>query len=316
MAIGLNDGLYIKAPYPADLKAFVGTGLLFALHTDIPLSYRHKGMKVTNIDTDITYKLRADKVTWDPILIELPSWVKSTQNQVFLSAFGGNLDASRIDNLNQPSDFDTPAFTAIGLAAGLQPTVTGIYPNLVLGIPKGDQGESIKGDPGEQGPQGTGVTIQGQDSVADIKIKTATPAGLLWIATDTGTDSYATAVAAGDGLVSDGTGWFNIGPIRGPVGPAGTTLHAELSDTADPDCHPIDAITGLATALATISIDAGDFIIFKGELNTNPANKYTLETNDYICGIWNEEFAISFAKYNGGGAGTITNYTLINYTIL
>lgn len=316
MAIGLNDGLYIKAPYPADLKAFVGTGLFFALHTDIPASYRHKGMKVTNIDTDITYKLRADKVTWDPILIELPSWVKSTQNQVFLSSFGGNLDASRIDNLNQPSDFDVPAFTAIGLAAGLQPTVTGIYPNLVLGIPKGDHGDSIKGDKGDKGDQGTGVTIQGQDTVAIIKAKSPIIEGLLWIATDTGTDSYAVAVAAGDGLVSDGTGWFNIGPIRGPVGPAGTTLHTGLTDSGDPDLHPISSIVGLTAALATISVDVGDFILFKGAANTNPANKYTLETDDYICGIWNEEFAISFAKYNGTDPNVITNYALINYTIL
>jgi hypothetical protein len=191
----------------------------------------------------------------------------------------------------------------------------------VIGIPAGEKGEKgNKGDPGEKGETGSGIMIQGTDSVVNIKAKSATTLGLLWVASDTGTDSYATAVAAGDGLVSDGTGWFTIGPIRGPEGEPGTTLHSGLTDAANPDLHPISSITGLATALATISIDTGKFIIFKGKNNNTPANKYILEAGDYICGIWveggTELYAIDFAKYNGGTNTVITNYTLINYAIL
>lgn len=65
------------------------------------------------------------------------------------------------------------------------------------------------------------LDIQGSTNVADILLDNASIPNKLWIATDTGIDSYATAVALGDALVSDGSGWYNIGQFRGPIGITG-----------------------------------------------------------------------------------------------
>jgi hypothetical protein len=43
----------------------------------------------------------------------------------------------------------------------------------------------------------------------------------MWVATDSGIDDYGKAIQPGDGLASDGTGWYNIGPFRGPAGTPG-----------------------------------------------------------------------------------------------
>lgn len=85
----------------------------------------------------------------------------------------------------------------------------------------GDQGE--QGLVGPQGPAGGGITLQGSDTVANILTYDDSVAGLMWIATDSGTDDYSNAVVAGDGLVSDGAGWLNVGPIKGDKGDTGPT---------------------------------------------------------------------------------------------
>lgn len=77
------------------------------------------------------------------------------------------------------------------------------------------------GPEGPQGVAGTAVEIQGTDTVVNILLKVATTAGLMWIASDTGTDDNSNPVAAGDGMVSDGAGWGTVGPIRGPIGLTG-----------------------------------------------------------------------------------------------
>jgi hypothetical protein len=76
--------------------------------------------------------------------------------------------------------------------------------------PTGDQG--IKGDPG------AGIDLRGTESVVNILAKDPGTDGETWIASDTGVDDYGNPVLSGDGLMSNGTGWENIGAIRGPAG--------------------------------------------------------------------------------------------------
>ncbi len=90
--------------------------------------------------------------------------------------------------------------------------------------PQGQQGvQGIQGPQGIQGEQGGGVTIQGRDTVINILQKSPTPAGNMWIATDSGTDDDGNIVNPGDGLVSDETKWLTVGPIIGPKGDKGDT---------------------------------------------------------------------------------------------
>ena len=88
------------------------------------------------------------------------------------------------------------------------------------GVP-GVQG--TQGLQGIQGERGGGITIQGSDTVVNILLEDPTTAGLLWVATTTGTDDFANAVAIGDGLVSDGVGWRTVGQIKGDTGATGAT---------------------------------------------------------------------------------------------
>lgn len=112
--------------------------------------------------------------------------------------------------------------TAVVAGDGLVSDGSGWY---TIGQFRGPIG--ITGDTGATGPAGGGITLQGSDTVVTILTKDASSAGLMWIATDTGTDDYANSVAIGDGLVSDGAGWITVGPVRGPqgdTGPAGPGL--------------------------------------------------------------------------------------------
>lgn len=84
-------------------------------------------------------------------------------------------------------------------------------PQGLQGIP-GDQGE--QGDPG---PAGSGVTIQGSDTYANITALPSPSTGDMWLLTDSGGGG-----SPGDGLVWDGAAWTNVGPIRGPAGQNGT----------------------------------------------------------------------------------------------
>ena len=112
--------------------------------------------------------------------------------------------------------------------------------------PEGPQGPI--GPQGPEGPEGAGIQINGSDTVANILLKAGQP-GDLWIATDTGTDDFSNPVVVGDGLVWEGTGWLNIGPIRGPKGegvPTGGTTGQILAKTsgADYDTDWIDVAAG------------------------------------------------------------------------
>jgi hypothetical protein len=91
---------------------------------------------------------------------------------------------------------------------------------------------NIKGPTGATGASGTSIAIQGNDTVANILLLTGT-AGDLWIATNSGTDDFSNPVVAGDGLVWEGTGWLNVGPIRGPEGPQGVVGNALIHTEND-----------------------------------------------------------------------------------
>ena len=80
---------------------------------------------------------------------------------------------------------------------------------------KGNPGQ--KGQPGITGPAGTGVTIKGSDTRANIVAKSGA-SGDMWLITSAGADH-------GHGLVSNGTGsgtihWTDVGAIQGPKGDA------------------------------------------------------------------------------------------------
>ena len=80
-------------------------------------------------------------------------------------------------------------------------------------IPRGAVGNT--GPQGPQGPAGAdGTSVKLKGSVAQVSnLPTAgNVAGDLWVVT-----------ATGDGYVWSGSSWSNVGPIRGPVGPAGAT---------------------------------------------------------------------------------------------
>lgn len=87
--------------------------------------------------------------------------------------------------------------------------------------PKGDQGDIGNTGPiGATGPSGSGIDVQGSDTIENIVIK-ANVAGHMWISTNTGLDELGNTVGIGDGIVSEGSNWITVGPIRGPEGPAG-----------------------------------------------------------------------------------------------
>jgi hypothetical protein len=92
--------------------------------------------------------------------------------------------------------------------------------------PKGDKGdtgntgpEGPEGPTGPQGEAGSGVTIIGTDTYANIIAIVDANSGDMWIVSE---DDPPNAMA-GDGLTWDGAQWTNVGPIRGPEGPKGDT---------------------------------------------------------------------------------------------
>lgn len=70
-------------------------------------------------------------------------------------------------------------------------------------------------------------SIEGSDTVAAIVLKSFSTRNRLWLSTTAGIDTFGTAVVAGDGLVSTGLGWKNIGPFRGPIGLTGQGVPGE-----------------------------------------------------------------------------------------
>lgn len=75
------------------------------------------------------------------------------------------------------------------------------------------------GTNGTNGTDGTGVAIQGPIPGGVWSAPPSPSAGDLWIAE--GTITGAVTAVEGEGILWNGTSWVNVGPIRGPVGPAG-----------------------------------------------------------------------------------------------
>lgn len=106
------------------------------------------------------------------------------------------------------------------------------------------------------------LILQGSTGIADILSNNATVPNQLWISTDDGVDSYSTPVVAGDGLVSNGSGWYTIGQFRGPIGqqgeqgiqgPAGGGITMQGSDTVANILLKDDSTPGLMW----IAVDTG-----------------------------------------------------------
>ena len=134
-----------------------------------------------------------------------------------------------------PDDAKIFNFTIPPGADGVSPTVGVFNPTITGGAGtnaavtnKGDAVDALfqftipRGDKGEPGTDGSGVTIQGSDTIININDKPGV-AGDMWISTTAGTDDFGGTVAPGDGVVYDGTDWGSVGPIRGPKGDIGNT---------------------------------------------------------------------------------------------
>ncbi len=114
--------------------------------------------------------------------------------------------------------------------------------------PAGTQGiQGIQGShgiDGIDGKDGSGVTIVGSAPTLDIIGKNFSIAGQMWIAEDIGVDSQGDAVNIGDGIVSTGTEWIVVGPIRGPIGQRG-----------DMGIQGVQGITGVTGATGPAGAD-------------------------------------------------------------
>jgi hypothetical protein len=116
----------------------------------------------------------------------------------------------------------------------------------------------VTGPTGAQGDSGSGVTIVGTtSSTAPSDPET----GQMWIV---GTPvpgwvpaSMSGPALTGDGVVWTGTGWSNVGPIRGAPGPAGV---AGLAGPAGPT-GPVGEIAPIAPPASSPSFTVG--VLFK-----------------------------------------------------
>lgn len=120
----------------------------------------------------------------------------------------GNLNEIWITSTEGTDYFGNPVAIGDGLIS------TGVsYQWRTVGQLRGTEGVA-----GEVGPPGIGVIVKGTATSDYIVSRNPIPAGDLWISSDVGEDSYGGIIAAGDGVVSDGIGWYTIGPFRGPSG--------------------------------------------------------------------------------------------------
>jgi hypothetical protein len=72
----------------------------------------------------------------------------------------------------------------------------------------------------------TNLTIEGTAAVDGILGKPATVKNIIWISSTIGEDSFGVDVVKGDGLISTGSGWKNIGPI-GATAQQSTYVHTQ-----------------------------------------------------------------------------------------
>ena len=77
----------------------------------------------------------------------------------------------------------------------------------------------------------TNLTIEGTAPVETILGKPATVKNIIWISSTIGQDSFGVDVVKGDGLISTGAGWKNIGPI-GATAQQSTYVHTQGTASA------------------------------------------------------------------------------------
>jgi hypothetical protein len=73
------------------------------------------------------------------------------------------------------------------------------------------------GPEGPEGPAGSSIVVKGNAPIDEILLKPHVE-NEMWISTTSGTDDLGNPVVPGDGIVSSGGQWTNIGPIQGPAG--------------------------------------------------------------------------------------------------
>ena len=155
-----------------------------------------------------------------------------------------------------------------------------------------------RGDKGEPGTNGSGVSILGSDTIAVIKGKTGN-AGDMWISTDAGVDDDGTAVAIGDGIVWDviNTKWVTVGPIRGPIGPEGP-----------------GGSTGTAAIISGATISGLDWdavpIITMGGSPSDRTFTFQIPKGEPGVGVDGTNATISVKSTTTGAAGSSANVTV------
>jgi len=83
-----------------------------------------------------------------------------------------------------------------------------------------------KGDKGDPGKDGSGVTIVGTLTGSGTALPAASAGDMFILGDPVPTAAPASAAGPaqpGDGLVYNGSAWTNVGAIRGPQGPKGDT---------------------------------------------------------------------------------------------
>lgn len=117
------------------------------------------------------------------------------------------------------------------------------------------------GPRGPAGPVGQGIKIEGSDTYSNIIVLSDPDVGDIWIQTD-----LAGGGQPGDGLLWDGSVWINVGPIRGPEGPAG------LDSVVPGPVGPSEASTILTIDGQILTREAGVLVpITRVDLAADPA---------------------------------------------
>ena len=104
--------------------------------------------------------------------------------------------------------------------------------------------------------------IRGSAPLASILANPTPGHGDIWISLTSGVLSSGVTVAVYDGIQSDGTTFYNIGRIAGPMGPQGDTGPAGTDGT-----NGIDGTNGTdgTDGVGTVSTDAGNIATIGGD---------------------------------------------------
>lgn len=131
----------------------------------------------------------------------------------------------------------------------------------------GSQGiQGVKGDKGDKGDVGAGLAIKGTITSWPPPTAVAGDMYLLGEPPPAGAPSPAVgSKAAGDGVVYSGSAWSNVGPVRGPVGPAGAAGAGLPAGGATGQFVKKTSATDYATAWTTAGITNADLSAMAGQ---------------------------------------------------